>query len=482
MAWTDEYTDRGTFRGVGFWARSAETRVGRKVARHDFPGLTVPAFEDLGLAPREFQLEALVIGADYMADRDRLLNALEQPGPGELEHPWYGPLTVTISEVARVTETTREGGMCVVAFSCTIAEELELLPVEPDTSAELIIAADGAFSALAAAFEAVFEAVEAIEDLRDSIVGTIHRATTAINKVKGAIDSALSIVTDIGDAVGDLLDSAASLILTPVQLVNTFKGAITAVMGGLNTVTNALGQVSNLFGGGGVTTGTSASTAGLVSSQATATADELAASGSSRAADGRRMDVLMQAVRELAGSNRALEIAQGQGDPPPSANVDGTYETGPYIFGDNEPDIPATTPTRLQEAANQQAVIDLVRGQATIAACQQIAVMSFETVSQATSVLEEMTAQLDYLAEQTTDDALFFAYQDLRTALVRHINQEALNLPALVEYTPHESMPAVVIAYELYGDARRDLEIVRRNRIAHPGAVTGGVSLQVVEE
>ena len=41
----------------------------------------------------------------------------------------------------------------------------------------------------------------------------------------------------------------------------------------------------------------------------------------------------------------------------------------------------------------------------------------------------------------------------------------------LIEFTPPEVMPAVVLAYEYYGDANRDREIVERNNIRHGGFV-----------
>mgnify|MGYP000977712715 CR=1 FL=1 len=39
---------------------------------------------------------------------------------------------------------------------------------------------------------------------------------------------------------------------------------------------------------------------------------------------------------------------------------------------------------------------------------------------------------------------------------------------------PPASVPALVAAHRLYGDAGRDAEIVGRNRIRHPGRVPGG--------
>lgn len=44
------------------------------------------------------------------------------------------------------------------------------------------------------------------------------------------------------------------------------------------------------------------------------------------------------------------------------------------------------------------------------------------------------------------------------------------------------TMPALLIAHRVYGDARRADDIVSRNRIAHPGFVSGGQVLEVLKD
>jgi prophage DNA circulation protein len=41
------------------------------------------------------------------------------------------------------------------------------------------------------------------------------------------------------------------------------------------------------------------------------------------------------------------------------------------------------------------------------------------------------------------------------------------------------TLPALVVAHRVYGDATRADEIVSRNRVRHPGFVPGGIALEV---
>ena len=70
----------------------------------------------------------------------------------------------------------------------------------------------------------------------------------------------------------------------------------------------------------------------------------------------------------------------------------------------------------------------------------------------------------------------------LRAALSTDLRTRALAMPNLTEYTPQATLPAVVIAHRLYGDATRADEICVRNNVRHPGALRGGMALEVLSE
>ena len=52
----------------------------------------------------------------------------------------------------------------------------------------------------------------------------------------------------------------------------------------------------------------------------------------------------------------------------------------------------------------------------------------------------------------------------------------------MASYTPQATLPALVIAHRLYGDATRADEVCVRNNVRHPGALRGGMALEVLSE
>ncbi|MCL0885336.1 DNA circularization N-terminal domain-containing protein [Escherichia marmotae] len=95
MTWKDRLQD-ASFRGVPFkveeemrepvvvWKRT-NTRTRHK-----------PYTEDLGKVTFRPSITAYVVGDDCFDQRDRLIDALNKPGPGTLVHPTYGELKVCV--------------------------------------------------------------------------------------------------------------------------------------------------------------------------------------------------------------------------------------------------------------------------------------------------------------------------------------------------------------------------------------------------
>lgn len=77
MSWRDQLRD-GSFRGVPFKIQASRALVGRRGQVHEYPLRDKPYAEDLGRRARAFNVECFVLGADYMAQRDALIAALEE--------------------------------------------------------------------------------------------------------------------------------------------------------------------------------------------------------------------------------------------------------------------------------------------------------------------------------------------------------------------------------------------------------------------
>jgi prophage DNA circulation protein len=99
-----------SFRGAGFKVDTNVRASGRRSVLHEFPHRDIPYTEDLGRKAIGFSITGYVIGPFYKDDRDELIYALEQEGPGQLILPTLGQLIVQPREYS-VRENKRAGGV-----------------------------------------------------------------------------------------------------------------------------------------------------------------------------------------------------------------------------------------------------------------------------------------------------------------------------------------------------------------------------------
>lgn len=156
---------------------------------------------------------------------------------------------------------------------------------------------------------------------------------------------------------------------------------------------------------------------------------------------------------------------------------------------------PLDTPNRRQLQVNTDSLSALVR-QAAVGELARFAVLqtqpaelvsdlveSFRTRDEAVAARDVLTAAIDAeMEDPVTGEDEFVALTDLLAAVVRNVPGPDLQLPRLATVTPPATLPSLVLAYRLYGDAGRDTEIADLNRIRHPGFVPGGRPLQVVTD
>ena len=93
------------------------------------------------------------------------------------------------------------------------------------------------------------------------------------------------------------------------------------------------------------------------------------------------------------------------------------------------------------------------------------------------NILEAIDAEMF----KTQNDSVFEALSQAHSAVYEAITQRAENQERLVTFTPSAVTPALVLAYDYYGDSTRELEIVGRNKIRHSGFVPA-VPLKLLNE
>lgn len=227
MSWRNRLQP-GSFRGVPFLTEAHDAQGGRRLAVHEYPFRDDAFAEDLGRRAREFAIECYILGSDYFPDRDRLLNALEAPGPGVLVHPYRGRLDVAVVDY-RQAESTREGGIArfLVRFLETTDPRYPL--PQADTPAAVESAAERARLAVLADFEKVFDVAKQAEFFVDAVEAEIAR---------------------IVDTSRDLSFSIAGLIRTPADLALAIYGGVRDVADALGEPARALKSYQALFNAG----------------------------------------------------------------------------------------------------------------------------------------------------------------------------------------------------------------------------------------
>ncbi len=146
---------------------------------------------------------------------------------------------------------------------------------------------------------------------------------------------------------------------------------------------------------------------------------------------------------------------------------------------------PGTTPGRIVERANVDALERLVTLAAAAEAVRATSEITFESYDEAVAVREDLAERLDLAAAAAADagdDKAFRALGALRLAVTRDVTRRGGSLARVYAYAPPATEAALVIAHRLYGDAGRAAEIVERNRIRHPGFVPGGQALEVLSD
>lgn len=232
MSWRDGFTAKASYNGAEFLVRASDAKFGRRVQVHEYPLRDKPYAEDLGRKTRKFSLDAFFIGADYLAARDKLITEIEKMGGGELVHPYYGNMNITITDFS-VRESTAHGGYGIIKMNFVEAGELIFPAALQNTPAETVTASDAAQQAAIDAFAADFS----LSDISD-----------AVDSYLAEVDDMLSSVENV---IGTVTGPLADIVRSPAELGSALAGSITNISNLVTEPIRALSIYTRLFSAGG---------------------------------------------------------------------------------------------------------------------------------------------------------------------------------------------------------------------------------------
>lgn len=269
---------------------------------------------------------------------------------------------------------------------------------------------------------------DGINSFPAAIVNAIKAATGAADTgIAAAIDEFLQTIEDISQYpqfVRDELSDVVNTVLGPIESVLNATGEFAT---GLNLLKNKAQQLL-------------------------LTPDLLA-------------EQLLSTLRGISGSTS-------------SSSASDIYQELSTI-GSTVPDVKPTTGTRAAQARNQQAIIDLVERIALSLNVQTSIGLNYDSYQEAQKRRDLLLEEID-TKQESAGDSFFSAMQSLRVQVVKSL--PAPGLPELRNYELRNGTPALVLAYRLYSDADKENEIIKRNRIRHPGFLPGGQSIEVLSD
>lgn len=295
--------------------------------------------------------------------------------------------------------------------------------VEAGESAPRVVEATAPkVAALAAAAVAALE-----ERNRFSLLGAIRDVTTA---VAGALGSAVRVT----NAAKGKVNAQLSQIETISALADTLEDSITDLMNAPQQLMNAL---TNMVGD------------------------------------------LVDLVRLFVPDPPTVEVVEDVADTPGILlgilDDVGTFEAEPTR-------IPTATAQSDIEVSAVDALNLHMQGATLALVSAAAAEEEPETAADADALSTALEASHDALMETPDlDPEVYEAFAALKGAVVAHFQAVGSSLPRLANYRTYRTMPALLIAHELYGDATRADEVVARNGVRHPLFVPGGLDLEVAD-
>lgn len=461
-----------SFRGVGFFISSTVVPIGRKGQLHEFPQRDEPYFESLGKQSQVHTVTAFIVGPDCFEQRDKLLQALETPGAGELVHPWLGRMQVQVGD-CDMTHSLAEGGIVHLNLKFYPDQPLKFPTSTLNTGRQLMQASEGLLDSALRRYRAVMATVDAVRINIQALRSTLSGVFATIQR------QFASFMTVYSDATA----LVHSLVNAPYTLSTMFSTFFASFQG--DSRRSSRESSGNNVGAGGAASGGGSTGSGSGSSGGSN------AGGSSGGVSG------------SAGS-----VASG------SRNTSGV-ESVPYrsIISDATQQAQAVSSINqinqgggLDTGVTAQATADLVQDALLVKVARVVASMPVAVSTKPILVVPSLDQQRvqplqradvpvaddvielrDTLSAAIWDAALkadpehYLALNTLRHALISHLNAVAASGVRLQDMKVSEPLPALVLAYRRFGDASRSHEVVQRNRIPHPGFVSPG-TLKIAQE
>lgn len=263
-----------------------------------------------------------------------------------------------------------------------------------------------------------FSLLKAIGAVLKSVANGLGAASSAIRKVNGKISAQLNLIDNITASINEFEEELESLLNSPQALMNKLNALVTA----------AVNLVQEFI------------------------LDKIP-----------RIEI---DVAEPDFPSIVLDVLLGEL---------GNFESEGSV-------IPTPTEQAAIEVEAHLQLSNTVKASTLIACTNNLAMLELDSADSANAILQVLVEKFEAILVQDLDPEVIESLSALKAAAVEHFTATAAQLPSITTYVPPYTAPALLIAYELYGDASRDADIIKRNKIRHPVFVAGGIELEVLSD
>lgn len=405
---------KASFKGVSFEVSSSEGMFGRRVQEHEFPFADANVFEDLGKASQAFIVDGFVIGDDFQARAENLIKVLESKGPGKLVHPWLGTLEVYAVAPMRI-KWSLEDRIAQISMS--------FKKVEAEQKPSLSIASDYLSRLYADSF--LETAVNAFK--------TGYECYQNITNLAIDIDKALS------QGISQVTDFLSTIASSEFAVFNGIQASIKSLISEVDTILS------------------------YDEPEKIATAITTA------------LDITHKAQSSLNWRQNVLFATK----------VVDTKVLVPKSMS-------SMLDTEVLIASNERAMQDLIRltilsqavGMSSLIGTSQdindrsTAQITVAATTDVITVKNALVASLDKEENYTNSYDVLQVIQKARSSVWNDLSVRAESAESIHDINLFVAKPALLIAYEQYGNALRDKEIIDRNSITNPNLIVGSIKLK----
>lgn len=465
-----------SFRGVKFEVESREGNGGRRGTLHEYPGRDEPYWQDMGRKARGFKLQAWTGGGaneDWIAARDKLIEALEREGAGDYVDPSGKTWRVVALSFGYRDQRNAVG---VTEFTIDFAEAGSAAPessgIVASTRGPVLAAGDDLALASSDSFARRFSLSRQPGFVRDDATRISGRLNDRFFNARQstARDPFATAEGALGRAERFVANPLSGTIGRSPQLDNLNRG-----MSLLSRASRLYGRSTNLMSSPG---NYALQMFSLYELRSLVPASRR---GGQSSYDGINFLASNWGVSEgrTAARNAILDQAW---DADARAGREAVREPGIDWAADPAWTDPATTtPSRAQQAANSMALADLATDAALAAEAQVVTAIVWDSRSEAESARAGISRRLEaraLVAGDRGEDDLWRALSNLQATTAADIDARALYAPELARVQLAAPLPGLVLADRLYQDLDREPELLMRNRVAHP-AFAGAGELEV---